>query len=93
MTSRVECRTPTPGKKPTAIDAAKFEAFRKAILKVVPKREPGVAFSDLPELVAPHVPEGIGSLPWYTTTVKLELEVRGEIVRVPKSSPQRLIRK
>jgi hypothetical protein len=30
------------------------------------------------------------SIPWYVTTVKLDLEARGESERVPHSSPQRL---
>ena len=48
---KVECRTPTPGKKPTWIDRWKFEAVKDAILKVVPKREPGVEFRALPKLI------------------------------------------
>ena len=31
-----------------------------------------------------------GSIPWYVTTVKLDLEARGAIARLPKTSPQRL---
>lgn len=31
-----------------------------------------------------------GSIPWYVTTVKLDLEARGEIERIRQSSPQRL---
>jgi hypothetical protein len=29
-----------------------------------------------------------GSVMWYVTTVKLDMEARGEIKRVPKSRPQ-----
>jgi hypothetical protein len=35
----------------------------------------------------------LGSISWYTSTVKLELEVRGKIERVPASKPQRLKRR
>lgn len=92
----VACRTPTPGKKPTGIAGWKFEAVRRAILKLVPASEPGTLFRDLPGLVAAEltldgVPD-IGSVSWYTTTVKLELEVRGELRKVRGASPQRLIR-
>ena len=31
-----------------------------------------------------------GSISWYVTTVKLDLEARGLIERVPRSRPQRL---
>jgi len=34
----------------------------------------------------------LGSTGWYTTTVKLDLEAKGEIERVPGSTPQRLRR-
>lgn len=29
-----------------------------------------------------------GSIPWYYVTVKLDMEARGEIRRVPKAKPQ-----
>ena len=31
-----------------------------------------------------------GSVTWYVTTVKLDLEARGVIERIPKSRPQRI---
>jgi len=31
-----------------------------------------------------------GSISWYVTTVKLDMEARGEIERVPDSNPQQL---
>lgn len=36
--------------------------------------------------------EELGSVGWYTTTVKLDLEARGEIARVESARPQRLVR-
>jgi hypothetical protein len=94
---RVTCRTPTPNRKPIRIERWKFDAVRRAILEVLPAQPPGVAFvNELPGLVEQALTEeeraSLGSVGWYTTTVKLELEVRGEISRVPRSSPQRLIR-
>jgi hypothetical protein len=93
---RVECRTPTPNRKPTRIDRTKFDLIRRSILRLVPKSGDGVAFSDLPELVAgdltPAQVVEIGSIPWYVTTVKLEMEVRGELERVPGPSKQHLRR-
>lgn len=93
---KVACRTPTPGKKPTRIARRKFDAIRSAILKVLPKTGEGVPFADLTRLVdtklSPDIRSEIGSLMWYVTSVKLELEVRGEIRRVPDVSPQRLLR-
>jgi hypothetical protein len=56
----------------------------------------GVKFIELPGLVeqclSPGDRESLGSVSWYTTTVKLDLEVRGEIERIAGSKPQRLRR-
>ena len=93
---KVECRTPTPGKKPTRIDRWKFDAVRRAILTVLPRKGEGVLFTDLTGLVKkrlhPDELTKLGAPMWYVTVVKLELEVRGEIHRVPDVTPQRLLR-
>ncbi|HSR52683.1 MAG TPA: hypothetical protein VLV83_17820 [Acidobacteriota bacterium] len=92
---KVTCRTPNPGKKATNIDRWKFDAVHSAILQAVPSEEPGLYFRDLPKEVAkrltPHEKKRLGSISWFTTTVKLEMEVRGELRRLSKS-PQRLLR-
>lgn len=71
----------------------KYDATRKAILAVVPAGREGVLFSALPKAVAAKLPTRLfenASVPWYTTVVKLDLEARREIERVPDSKPQRL---
>lgn len=92
---RVTCRTPTPGRQPVRIAAWKYDAVRLALLRILPTRGEGVPFSDLPALVAgalaPAERARLGSASWYTTTVKLDLEVRGVVRRLP-GSPQRLVR-
>jgi hypothetical protein len=94
---KVLCQTPTPGKQPTRIDRWKYEAVRQAILKVVPRRGDGMPFSELSEKVKSALPAKqlaeLGSVSWYTTTVKLDLEVRGNLYRVEGARPQRLLRK
>ena len=47
-------------------------------------RAPGKAIELFGTRVAPEVRKAVGSIPWNVTTVKLELEVRGELVRVPE---------
>lgn len=93
---RVLCRTPTPGKRPTKIARWKFAAVRKALLKVVPRRGAGVEARELPKRMLPYLTaaqrRALGSASWYAVTVKLELEVRGELVRVPGAKPQRVLR-
>ena len=94
--SKIVCETPTPGKKPTRIDRWKYDLVRAAILDAVPADEWGVEFKELPALVGARIPaerqEKLGSVSWYTTTVKLDLEVKGELERVPGSKPQRIRR-
>ena len=90
----VACRTPTPGRSGvTNIPQWRFELIRGAILDVIATGE--VSFADLPDLVAARLTKAerdrIGSITWNVTTVKLEMEVRGELIRVEKPGPQRLI--
>jgi hypothetical protein len=93
---KVMCRTPTPGKKGVRIDKWKYDLIRKAILKAVSKGKAGIPFRDLSKRVrenlTPAEIKELGSISWYTTTVKLDLEVRGEIERVEGAKPQRLHR-
>lgn len=95
--SKTICRTPTPGKTSIHIDSQKFELIKAAILKVLPKDGEGILFKDLATNVGREISEEklqqLGTLSWYTTTIKLELEVAGDIFRVTNSSPQRLLRK
>ena len=82
------------GKQPTRIDKWKYDLVRSAILEVVPSDERGVEFRDLSKLVAQQISPShlgkLGSVSWYTTTVSLDMEVKGEIERVPGSKPQSL---
>lgn len=91
---KVLCQTPTPGKQPTRIDRWKYDLVHSAILAVIPPNDQGVEFRELPALVEQHISAGelekLGSVSWYTTSVKLDMEVKGEIERVPGSKPQRL---
>jgi hypothetical protein len=78
------------GKQGVNIDKEKYEAIRQATLSILNEQEETL-FKDLPAAVD-HKLEGSfdGSITWYVTTVKLDLEARGLIVRDAKSSPQRL---
>lgn len=70
--------------------------MRAAILEAVGAAGPdGLLFSALSGEVrrrlAAATLETLGSVGWHSTTVKLELEVRGEIGRLPGKGPQRLV--
>jgi hypothetical protein len=79
------------------IDRSIYDGFRSAILRAIPRGSQGLAFLELPDKVETLLPKAvrgaIGSVSWYTTTIKLDLEARGEIERVPGATPQRLRRR
>lgn len=94
---RVMTRHPDPAKSGARIEKDKYEALRKAILRAVPPGKAGIPFKELPRRVAALLPPGakarLGSVSWYTVTVKLDLEARGFLERVPGETPQRLRRR
>lgn len=87
---------PDPKKVGTRIQRWKYDVVREAILEAVPATEPGIPFKKLSpsvrRILGPKTVGKLGSVTWYTVTVKLDLEARGEIHRVPNARPQRLIR-
>lgn len=78
------------GKKGVNISKQKYETIRQAILSILEEQEE-ILFKDLPAAVDRKLEGDFdGSISWYVTTVKLDLEARGLVIRIPKSSPQRL---
>ncbi len=76
------------GKAGVNIEVDKYDAVKVAIITSLTTRGP-MTFSDLGTKVADHVGESFdGSISWYYTTVKLDLEARGMIRRIPGSRPQ-----
>jgi len=94
---KVVCENPDRGKASTRIDAWKYQLVRRAILKSLSNKGEGVFFKDLSGKVSKFLTADqrrkIGSIGWYTTSVKLDLEAKGLIFRIPKSKPQRLLKK
>lgn len=82
-------RTLHPEKKQgVKISKAKYEIIRTAILCVLQK-EKEITFMNLSRAVEKEVNGTFeGSVTWYVTTVKLDLEARGVVKRVPGSRPQ-----
>ncbi|MBY4893907.1 hypothetical protein KUL25_14200 [Rhodobacteraceae bacterium N5(2021)] len=95
---RIACRTPTEGSKGTTnIPEWKFDLLRAAILEVVGAAGPeGMFNKDLRDAVGAKLSaedlERLGKLGWHVVTVKLELEVRGEIARMDVKGPMRIAR-
>lgn len=76
------------GKQGVNIDRAKYDVIRRAILDSLAEQGE-IPFSQLNAAVAARLSAPFeGSIGWYTISVKLDLEARGEIERVPGRSPQ-----
>jgi len=84
-------RTLHPEKKQGVnISREKYEVIRKAILSALDKQKE-ISFMNLSRAVEKQVNGNFeGSVTWYVTTVKLDLEARGVIKRVHNSRPQLL---
>jgi uncharacterized protein DUF6958 len=82
-------RTLHPEKKQgVKISKEKYEIIRKAILCVL-QTQNEITFMNLSRAVEKEVNGNFeGSVTWYVTTVKLDLEARGQIKRVLNSRPQ-----
>jgi hypothetical protein len=82
-------RTLHPAKKQGVnISKEKYEIIRDAILCVL-KTEKEISFMNLSRAVEKEINGNFeGSVTWYVTTVKLDLEARGLVKRVQNSRPQ-----
>jgi hypothetical protein len=82
-------RTLHPAKKQGVnISREKYDVIRSAILCVM-KTQKEMTFMKLSRAVEKEVNGNFdGSVMWYVTTVKLDMEARGELKRVPNSRPQ-----
>ena len=82
-------RTLHPEKKQGVnISKEKYEIIRKAILSTL-RIQKEMTFMALSRAVEKDVDGNFeGSVMWYVTTVKLDLEARGTVKRVPNSRPQ-----
>ena len=80
-----EALHPDPTKNGTRVTKATYDAYREALLKVIPNDEIGVPFSSLKTAVQPHIPADLlasTSPGWWVTTVKLDLEARQIVERL-----------
>ena len=79
---------PEPAKQGVRIDTAKYSTIREAILHNL-HCYGSLTFTQLGALVEEDLHDTFsGSVMWYYTAVKLDMEARGEIRRVPNSRPQ-----
>lgn len=78
------------GKQGVNIDLGKYTTMKDAILDVVTEHGT-ITFKQLNKVVEERLNGRFsGSIPWYLVSVKLDLEARGVIERLPKTSPHQL---
>jgi hypothetical protein len=74
----------TPGRS-VRVDADKYEAMRRAFLKILPAASPGLTAAEIGERVLPHLPEALfpqgAKAGWWKKGVQLDLEAKGLITR------------
>ena len=78
------------GKSGVNISKAKYDTIGSAIQDSL-RAHQTMTLKELTEEVRRRLEGSFdGSVSWYVTTVKLDLEARGVIERIPSSTPQRL---
>jgi len=90
MGERILTQHPNPDKQGVNISKRKYETIRSKIIEYL-HRHGETTFQNLINEISRELKGSFnGSIPWYVTTVKLDLEGREIIERIPNSSPQRL---
>lgn len=78
------------GKQGVNILERRYEVIKNFILTAL-KKQPEISFDELTESAVKELSDSFdGKVVWYIVTVKLDLEARKFIERVPKTSPHRL---
>jgi len=76
----------------TRVDADMYEAMKRAFLKVLPKKSPGLTVAEIQERAIAHLPEELfpegAKAGWWAKTVQLDLEANGVLAR-EKTKPLR----
>ena len=81
------------GKKGVNILKSKYDRIKDFILEEI-KEHGDIAYEDLSDLAEKKVaPTFDGKVVWYVVSVKLDLEARGIIERIPRVSPHRMRKK
>ena len=90
MSERVMTLHPDSTKQGVNIDKGKYDQVSIAVILTI-RENPQISFQRLMDEVRKKLNGTFaGSVPWYVTTVKLDLEARGVIRRAGGRGPQRL---
>ena len=78
------------GKKGVNILRRRYEVIKTFMLETLEQHE-NITYEALNDLAVEKLSATFdGKVPWYVVTVKLDLEARGIIERIPKTSPHQL---
>lgn len=78
------------GKKGTNISLEKYNVIKDAMLQMI-HQAGEITYQDLSDELERNLqPTFDGRVVWYVITVKLDLEARGIIERIPKTSPHQV---
>ncbi|MCT7374951.1 DUF6958 family protein [Chelativorans salis] len=90
---KIEVENFTSPGRVTRVDKAKYEAMKKALLKVLPKAAPGLTVAEAKEKLLQFLDQelfpGGEKAGWWLKAVQLDLEAKG-IVKRGNSKPLRL---
>jgi hypothetical protein len=74
------------------VDAAKYQAMRRALLKLLPSSAPGLTQTQMQQALRTQVPRALfpngGKVSWWAKVVQLDLEAKG-LVQREKATPLR----
>ncbi len=93
-TRTIGVRTPTK-RTGRRVDAAKYVAMKRVLLRVLPKKAPGMTEARMRAAVARVAPKTIfpkTTHGWWAKCVQLDLEARGTLVREKGTTPARWYR-
>lgn len=69
----------------TRLNATKYLAMKKVLLKVLPKKQPGLTQAEMLLAILPHLPQEIwpngDKSGWWAKSVQLDLEAKKVIAR------------
>ena len=75
------------------VDAAKYEAMKKVLLRITPTKSPSLSAVEMREKILPMLPQDLWpdgeKVGWWKKAVQLDLETKGILCRDEKSKPLR----
>jgi len=89
MTNKILTLHPE-GKKGVNIDLGKYNLIKETIINIVHSHGE-ISYQEMNKIAIEELNHKFsGSIPWYVVTVKLDLEARGILERMPNTRPHRL---